>query len=64
MNRAARRLLRKHAGGPLPGDVTPVDACICDGYPCPYCQAITAPDAAGVWRCLCGWSGGLVWVGP
>ncbi len=37
-----------------------VTGCICDGYPCPYCREITAPNAAGIWVCTCGWSGILV----
>ncbi len=63
MNRAARRAARRPRARqedwlvPL---VTPVTSCICDGFPCPYCAEVTAPDRDGIWRCLCGWSGVLV----
>lgn len=63
MNRSARRAAARSS---QPWDdwppplVTPVTACICDGFPCPFCEAVTAPDAFGIWRCTCGWSGVLV----
>jgi hypothetical protein len=41
-------------------ELDPVHTCICDGYPCPFCAELTAPDGLGVWACTCGWSGVLV----
>jgi hypothetical protein len=37
----------------------PDTSLLLDGFPCPYCGERTAPDAEGIWKCLCGWSGAL-----
>ncbi len=60
MNRAERRARQRNARrGGL--DLHPVDLdAMQDGYPCPYCRQVTAPDEHEVWRCLCGWSGELL----
>lgn len=60
MNRADRRAASRafRRDGFLISE--PVTACVCDGYPCPFCSEITAPDEHGVWRCLCGLSAVLV----
>lgn len=67
MNRSARRAAARSVpradrpwDGWPPPLVTPVTDCICDGFPCPFCEQVTAPDDLGIWRCLCGWSGVLV----
>lgn len=69
MNRATPRALRRRAADctarsiPIVATglpVFPVTQCICDGYPCPFCGAITAPDDDDIWVCSCGWSGVLV----
>lgn len=66
MNRADRRAAARSARGPqvplLSGVpmLNPVDGCVCDGWPCPYCGEITAPDDDDIWKCTCGWAGVLV----
>jgi len=41
-----------------------VTECICDGYPCPFCGEITAPDEDDIWACTCGWSAVLMQAQP